>query len=959
MSPRRSSGPGALLESIRNGTSSVRLALSQFKTRRKEPTVKPLPDRPAPSSDAPRWGHLVLLAKVGSGAFGEVYRAWDTKLEREVALKLLESRQFEDPSLLQEARMLARLRHPNVVTVHGVDYQDGRFGVWMDFIEGKTLEQVLEEHGPLSASEAALIGLDVSRALAAVHRSGLVHRDVKAQNVMREDGGRIVLMDFGLGHDAAAGPNEDLGGTPVYMAPELFQGNSASVRSDIYALGVLLYHLVTGAFPVEGVSVKEISTAHAEGAVVLMTDARPDLPSSFARAIEKATAAEPSRRYATAGQMNAALDATLQRERLGVSPVARRVLWSVGVFALAMAIGGGVWWLTRPSPAVQSGASVLFTEIVNTTSDRQLDAVGELVRTELTQSRRFNLLDQEQVKATLERMTRPSGEKLDTPAAREVALRSGAPLLVYGTLSPLGLGYALSMKLERIQGRPSPPAASYSGLFEAAAGKNGLFDAIHQAAIWVRQKSGEAAREISEADRRPEEVTTSSWEALDYYARGERLAAEYRYDDALAMYMQAVRADPDFSLALMKIGDMQSTLRRSPEAFSYWRRAVKAIERRPPSRREELRFRGFYANLTDDFANAEGSLRTLTLLYPQDSKAYVLRAFSLRNLGRLEEAREQLQKAESLRHETVNLVNLAMVNVMLGDSAQSALAIRALRKAQPPRAEYIDGIGRWLAGDATGAEHCFGTLIKGEDAGFRSIGYGSQACLFSEMGREHAALATLQEGIVADTRTGNSAGLARKLLAVAALSLERGDRRTLQSVALQAAGTENTSRTFQRAGTLLARGGLVSEARDLLRRMEFPGEGRREEINKALLTGEISLAEGHSDLALSEFRKAAALAPPIQPREYLAHALDRSGQTEQALALYQEIVASPISIWQIPDDQAPGVWTECMLHAAELAAKTGRTDDARRTLSRLLKIYRQADSDSARFVAARKLLARL
>jgi len=244
MEPQRRNARGNLVDTLRSGTSSIRAALSQLATRRKTPESPATPAAPKPAPEGPRWGQLVLLDKVGEGAFGEVYRAWDVVLEREVALKLMRAAD-EDPALLREARMLARLRHPNVVTVYGADRHDGRSGVWMDFIEGETLAAIVEDRGSFGALEALLVGLDVCGALAAAHQSGLLHRDIKAQNVMRERGGRIVLMDFGLGHETAAGEPSDFGGTPLYMAPELLEGGPATVRCDLYAVGVLLFHLVT------------------------------------------------------------------------------------------------------------------------------------------------------------------------------------------------------------------------------------------------------------------------------------------------------------------------------------------------------------------------------------------------------------------------------------------------------------------------------------------------------------------------------------------------------------------------------------------------------------------------------------------------------------------------------------------------------------------------------------------
>ena len=164
-------------------------------------------DAPAagPDGATPRdpgaWGHLEVQERIAGGAFGDVYRARDPHLNREVALKLLrlDVSTGQPDRLLDEARALARVRHPNVVTVHGADVRDGRVGLWMEFVHGRTLESWVQAHGALSAGEATTLGVDLCRALAAVHGAGLVHGDVKAQNVMREEGGRIVLMDFGAG----------------------------------------------------------------------------------------------------------------------------------------------------------------------------------------------------------------------------------------------------------------------------------------------------------------------------------------------------------------------------------------------------------------------------------------------------------------------------------------------------------------------------------------------------------------------------------------------------------------------------------------------------------------------------------------------------------------------------------------------------------------------------------------
>jgi serine/threonine-protein kinase len=271
----------------------------------------PAPIEPAEAGEAlGRWGHLVLRRKIGEGGFGEVYHAHDTWLDHPVALKLFKPRasgRNTTDRILHEARKLARIRHPNVVTVHGADNHDGRVGFWMDLVEGTTLERIVHTRR-LSAGEATHIGQEVCRALAAVHRAGIIHRDIKAQNVMRaSDDGRLILMDFGAGEFMANAADSPQQGTPVYLAPEIFDGSSASVCSDIYAVGVLLYFLVTGTFPVKGTSVPHLIDAHKRGERRRLRDGRPDLPAAFVSIVERALDPDPARRFSSAGEMEAAL----------------------------------------------------------------------------------------------------------------------------------------------------------------------------------------------------------------------------------------------------------------------------------------------------------------------------------------------------------------------------------------------------------------------------------------------------------------------------------------------------------------------------------------------------------------------------------------------------------------------------------------------------------------------------
>jgi tRNA A-37 threonylcarbamoyl transferase component Bud32 len=266
--------------------------------------------KPATSGLGPgsTWGNFELHKKIGEGSFGEVFLARDLWLGHDVALKVLRTTVTDRAKVLHEARMLVRVRHPHVVTVHGADVHGGRMGFWMDFVDGVTLHEVIARDGRRSAGEARAWGQDLCRALAAVHAAGIVHRDVKAQNVMRQAGdGQLILMDFGAGEMLDAPRLGEAAGTPLYLAPELLDGAAATKSSDIYALGVLLFYVVSRQFPFQAATWDELLVAHERGTRNRLEDVRPDLPPSFVDVIERCIDRKPENRYASAGEMLAAL----------------------------------------------------------------------------------------------------------------------------------------------------------------------------------------------------------------------------------------------------------------------------------------------------------------------------------------------------------------------------------------------------------------------------------------------------------------------------------------------------------------------------------------------------------------------------------------------------------------------------------------------------------------------------
>ena len=305
------------------------------------------------------WGPFELIERLGGGASGEVFKVRDKHLNNHVALKLFHLERVESDeldTLLVEGRQHALVKHPNIAVIHGADENDGRAGIWMEYIDGATQQKLVEDQGTFGPAEAVNIGRELCSALAAVHQQGLTHGDIKAQNVMREKGGRIVLMDFSssrhveLDEDSAGG----LVGTPIYMAPELFDDKPSDFRSDIYALGVLLFYLVTGRHPYEATNLKQLKEAVSARKPLLLDDLRSDLPSGFVHAVHKAISWNPDARFQSAGEFQAALrDAVVVDPSDRLTPhspqptpdlsalvrAARVVTWSVFVTAFLALLG--------------------------------------------------------------------------------------------------------------------------------------------------------------------------------------------------------------------------------------------------------------------------------------------------------------------------------------------------------------------------------------------------------------------------------------------------------------------------------------------------------------------------------------------------------------------------------------------------------------------------------------------
>jgi eukaryotic-like serine/threonine-protein kinase len=267
-------------------------------------------------------GRYEIEDLVGTGGMSSVYRARDTVLERRVALKILHDHFSSDPEYVErfrrEARAIARLNHPNIVTVIDRGDFQGRQFIVFEFVPGDNLKDIVRRYGPLPVPEALALAHQIARGLSFAHEHGVVHRDVKPQNVLLDEGGSAKVTDFGIARTLDPGDGLTQTGTVLgtsdYVAPEQVSGRRVDARSDQYSLGVLLYELLTGEVPYSADNFMAVAMRHLRDPVPSVRKRRPEVPERVDEIVAKAMAKQPEDRFPSMEAMIAALEAALAQE---------------------------------------------------------------------------------------------------------------------------------------------------------------------------------------------------------------------------------------------------------------------------------------------------------------------------------------------------------------------------------------------------------------------------------------------------------------------------------------------------------------------------------------------------------------------------------------------------------------------------------------------------------------------
>jgi serine/threonine protein kinase/tetratricopeptide (TPR) repeat protein len=597
-----------------------------------------------------RLSHYELLAEISRGGMGVVYRARDVNLGREVAIKVLPDELSHDPErrarLLQEARAASSLEHPHVAVIHEVGEVDNVTFIAMELIRGEKLSELIAR-GSLTSARAVALAIEVAEGLARAHDMGIVHRDLKPSNVMVTDEGHAKIIDFGLAKVlepatpeqgstvSVAAPLTREGailGTAAYMSPEQARGARVDHRADIFALGVMLYEMLTGHAAFQRRS--SLDTLQA-----VLTDPVPTLPPSrdtaaevtadLQRIVQKCTAKDPDERYQ--GMKDVVVDLRAARRRSdssedlsrqvsvtaaaasSTSGIRKRPWTPLAATALlaVVLLGGAAFWAMRPAetpPASSSGkpaVAVMFFE--NNTGDASLDwmrtGLTDMLVTNLSQSAEFEVLGTDRLVQILQDLRRADDRVISADVLQEIARRAKVDRIVVGSYIRAGGTLGISARLQEAGSGRIVTAERVEG-----AGESALFALVDELTQKFKTRMiasvGSAPRPLlappasdSERglDRGLTSITTASIEAYRYYAEGLNFHERGLTAQAVPLLEKAVQLDPTFAMAYAKLAVVMHNMGRQIERDDYAKRALERIDRL--TTRERYYIEGFYYGL--------------------------------------------------------------------------------------------------------------------------------------------------------------------------------------------------------------------------------------------------------------------------------------------------------------------------------------------------------------------------
>jgi tetratricopeptide (TPR) repeat protein/predicted Ser/Thr protein kinase len=952
-------------------------------------------------------GHRYRVVKLlGQGGMGAVYRVHDQELERDVALKLIRPELSWHPEVLarfkREIQLSSQVTHPNVLRVYDLGESDTIKFLTMQFVDGEDLATRIRREGRLQTGQLVEVFRQICQGLAAAHKQGVTHRDLKPQNIMIDRQGQVYLMDFGLAQSIELSGLTETGavmGTPYYMSPEQVKGEKVDSRSDIYSLGVILYEMASGQVPYSGGSTYQVMIRRVTTPPRPVTELNPELPGYLVRILDKCLAIDKSLRYGSADEILTDLDRGSVSFSLLREIRKRAWLQYALLMLLLVAAGWGVYailpkaWFARGvdvAREAQQNVPVLgVANFVIRTGDSSQDWYGpglaRLVADSLAGSRHVRVV-------SLARMEALQKANPGTAELVRAAAQGGIGYLLTGEILPGQGGLTIAARLTETGKGEEVEARRIDNLTPET-----LLKSSDKVALVA--KRGLRLPLTGGVDVYSGEFATRNTEAYEKYVLGLRELTQYRYGPAEAEFREALKLAPDFTMARYRLSTVLATTGRMDDAIAEIGKAEGQVA--GLSDLEARYVRAAAAWYQNRYPEAIKSYSEILEKYPYENEARYFLAVMYMETSRFQDEIPELEALAKVEPE------LPHVWSMLGDAymrtkqfSQAVTALLRYAELEPksPNASEMLGNCYRAQGELDLAIREYDKALK-LDTTFYFATRQMAVTLFlkGEMGRAEGLLRQLVEGKTVPVRNRLDAAFdlasvyrsegrfeqAERLLA--GLAAELAKEQVRESLALstrglclmemgkyQEAGRLIKSAVEHSPGTptryLFARGVLENRRKDsaavkvtaqLILKGSLPPDNpdRTEEKAAAFIRGLADLGEGRNDQAVQEFTRCLSLSGYEYSiyRVALGRAYLAAGRLPEALAAARQAAAPLDPVDPRLDLALDRLRAELLL--AQVQASLGQASDASASAKRLAEVWRDAPATFADLAEAKRLVA--